>query len=252
MADTDTLFANPIAHRGLHDVKSGLIENCEGAFTAAIDAGFAIECDVQLSSDNQVIVFHDYTLDRLMNTKGEVHRLTVSELKNAAFKDGQDKIQTLQELLEQVAGKVPLIIELKSRWNGDEGLALRVAETIGTYTAPVATMSFDPVLVAATQRWLPYMPNGIVSGHLKNIEYWKFLSRFERYKLTRMLHWRKTRPDFISYNIDDLPSRAVSLMENLMSVPVICWTVRTQEQATKAAEFCEQITFEGFDPRSAP
>lgn len=252
MTDTDTLFANPIAHRGFHNVGNGLIENCEASFAAAIDAGFAIECDVQLSSDNEVVVFHDRTLDRLTTTKGEVHRLTLAELKSSAFKDGMDKIQTLHELLEQVSGKVPLMVELKSRWNDSHGLALRVAETIGTYTGPIATMSFDPVLVAATQNWLPYLPNGIVSGNLKDNDHWKFLSRYDRFKLTRMLHWRKSRPDFISYNIKDLPCQAVSLMENLMSVPVICWTVRTQEQAQKAAKICDQITFEGFDPRSAP
>lgn len=252
MTDTDTLFANPIAHRGLHDVANGLVENCESAFAAAIDSGFAIECDVQLSADNEVVVFHDSTLDRLMTTKGDVHKLSVSELKKAAFKGGKDKIQTLHELLEQVSGKVPLIIELKSRWDGGEGLALRVAETVGSYIDPVATMSFDPVLVAATQRWLPYLPNGIVAEHYKDIDHWKFLSRFERFKLTRMLHWRRSRPDFISYNIEDLPSRSVALMENLMSVPVICWTVRNPEQAAKAEKICDQITFEGFDPRSAP
>lgn len=252
MTDTSTLFANPIAHRGFHNIANGLVENCESSFAAAIEAGFAIECDVQLSSDNEVIVFHDGTLDRLMKEKGLVHQLTVSELKKVRFKDGPDTIQTLQELLEQVSGKVPLIIELKSRWDKGEGLALRVAETIGTYVGPVATMSFDPVLVTATQRWLPYLPNGIVAELYKDIDHWKFLSRFERFKLTRMLHWYRSRPDFISYNLEDLPSRSVSLLENLMSVPVICWTVKTPQQAARAAKICDQITFEGFDPREAP
>lgn len=252
MTDTDSLFAVPIAHRGLHDRSQGRVENCESSFQAAIEAGFAIECDVRLSRDNQVVVFHDDTLGRVTQSKAVVRELSVAELKDIVFKHGPDRIQTLQELLDQVDGKVPLIIELKSRWDKDEGLALRVAETVGSYFGPVATMSFDPVLVSAAQRWLPHLPNGIVSEHYRDIEHWKFLSRFERFRLSKMLHWPWTRPDFISYNIDDLPHPVVSMFENLMSVPVICWTIRTPQQAAKARKICDQITFEGFDPNSAP
>lgn len=252
MTDAASLFTDPIAHRGLHDKAQGRVENCESAFQAAIDAGFAIECDVRLSADNQVVVFHDETLGRLTPNKAIVRDLSVAELKQIPFNDGPDRIQTLQELLEQVSEKVPLIIEMKSHWDGDEGLALRVAETIGTYFGPVATMSFDPDLVKGSQRWLPHVPNGIVSEHYRDTEKWKFLSRMQRFKLAKMLHWPQTKPDFISYKIGDLPNRSVSLFENLMSVPTICWTVRTPEQAAKAAKICDQITFEGFDPRSTP
>lgn len=252
MTDASSLFTEPIAHRGLHDTSLGRVENCESAFQAAIDANFAIECDVRLSSDNHVVVFHDNTLGRLTNNKSKVSDLSVAELKNIPFKDGPDRIQTLQELLEQVSEKVPLIIEMKSRWNNDEGLALRVAETIGTYFGPVATMSFDPVLVKGCQRWLPYVPNGIVSEHYNGADEWNFLSRYQQFILSNLLHWPQSRPDFISYDIKALPNWSVSLFENLMSVPTICWTVRTPEQAAKAAKICDQITFEGFDPRIKP
>lgn len=252
MTDAASLFKDPIAHRGLHDKSQGRVENCESAFQAAIDQGFAIECDVRLSGDNQVVVFHDDTLGRLTQNKATVHDLSTAELKKIPFDDGPDRIQTLHELLEQISEKVPLIIELKSRWDGDDGLALKVAETIGTYFGPVATMSFDPVLVKGSQRWLPYVPNGIVSEHFQNTDEWKFLSRSQRFKLSKMLHWPQTRPDFISYNINDLPNRSVSLFENLMSVPTICWTIRTAEQAARAEKICDQITFEGFDPRLTP
>lgn len=252
MTDAAPLFKNPIAHRGLHDVSQGRVENCESAFQAAIDGGFAIECDVRLSADNQVVVFHDDTLGRLTQSTATVRDLSVAELKQIPFNQGPDRIQTLQELLEQVSESVPLIIELKSQWDGDTGLALRVAETIGTYFGPVATMSFDPALVQEAQRWLPHIPNGIVSEHYKNTAEWQFLTRFQRFKLSNMLHWPKTKPDFISYNINDLPRWTVSLFENLVSVPVICWTVRTPEQAHKAAQICDQITFEGFDPGQTP
>jgi len=250
--DAASLFKDPITHRGLHDKSQGRVENCESSFQAAIDAGFAIECDVRMSEDNQVVVFHDDTLGRLTQNASTVRDLSVAELKKVPFNDGPDRIQTLNELLEQVSEKVPLIIELKSQWDGDLGLALRVAETIGTYFGPVATMSFDPALVKEAQRWLPHVPNGIVAEHYQDTEEWRFLSRFQRFKLSKLLHWPQTKPDFISYNINDLPSWSVSLFENLMSVPTICWTVRTAEQAARAAEICDQITFEGFDPRSTP
>ncbi|MEH6727821.1 MAG: glycerophosphodiester phosphodiesterase family protein, partial [Hyphomicrobiales bacterium] len=177
MFDAASLFKNPIAHRGLHDKSQDRVENCESSFQAAIDAGFAIECDVRMSEDNQVVVFHDDTLGRLTQNASTVRDLSVAELKKVPFNDGPDRIQTLNELLEQVSEKVPLIIELKSQWDGDLGLALRVAETIGTYFGPVATMSFDPALVKEAQRWLPHVPNGIVAEHYQDTEEWRFLSR---------------------------------------------------------------------------
>ncbi|RMF00295.1 MAG: glycerophosphodiester phosphodiesterase, partial [Alphaproteobacteria bacterium] len=104
----------PIAHRGLHDAARGVVENSSTAFAHAIEAGYGIECDVRLCAGGEVVVFHDETLDRLTLSTGPVAAKTPAELKAVAFRQGSDRIQTLGELLEQVCGQVPLVIELKS------------------------------------------------------------------------------------------------------------------------------------------
>ena len=111
----DWLVRRPIAHRGLHDLKNGVVENTATAFACAIKYGYAIECDLQLTSDGEAVVFHDDVLDRLTTGSGPVKAQTTRELRNLAFKSGRDRIQTLGELLDQVSGKAPVIIEIKIR-----------------------------------------------------------------------------------------------------------------------------------------
>src|SRR5262245_33995826 len=134
----DWLVARPIAHRGLHDVKAGVVENCASAFAGAIASNYAIECDLQLSGDGEAIGFHDDMLDRLTGTKGPVAERTVRDLKKVAFNSGKDHIQTFAELLDQVAGKVPLIVEIKTHWDGNLPLVDRAAEVGESYKGPLA------------------------------------------------------------------------------------------------------------------
>jgi glycerophosphoryl diester phosphodiesterase len=140
----DWLTAEPIAHRGFHDASGRRIENTMSAVKAAIARGFSIEVDLQLTGDEQAVVFHDGTLDRLTEATGRVDRMALSALRNVRFRGGDDRIPTFEELLEEIAGRVPLVIELKSRWNGDRRLERQVAETLGEYAGPAAVMSFDP------------------------------------------------------------------------------------------------------------
>ena len=104
------LIARPIAHRGLHDSASGRLENTMAAFTAAVEAGYAIECDLQLSSDGEAMVFHDYTLERLTMAEGPLSGHACAELKAVAFRSSPGTIPTLGELLEGVNGRVPLVM----------------------------------------------------------------------------------------------------------------------------------------------
>ena len=120
MLDLDWLIARPIAHRGLHDAKKHIIENTKSAFAAAIDGHYAIECDLQISRDGEALVFHDETLDRLMVGKGLVCNHAMTELASMKFQSGADHIQSLSELLAQVRGRVPLVPEIKSIWDGND------------------------------------------------------------------------------------------------------------------------------------
>jgi glycerophosphoryl diester phosphodiesterase len=142
------LTTGPIAHRGLHDASRGRIENTLGAAATAIAAGFAIECDVQLSRDGEAVVFHDATLDRLIRASGAVGARTVGELRGLRFKATSEWIPTLPEFLTVVAGKVPLICEIKSQFDGDMRLTDRVAALAAEYAGPLALKSFDPDLIA--------------------------------------------------------------------------------------------------------
>jgi glycerophosphoryl diester phosphodiesterase len=240
----DWLVARPIAHRGLHDIKAGLVENCESAFAAAVAGNYAIECDLQLSGDGEAVVFHDGTLDRLTDAKGPVGERSVSALKKVRFKSGKDRIQTFDELLEQVDAKVPLIVEIKTNWDGNFRLVDRAAEIAEPYKGPLAFMSFDPRSIARLRRMRDAKPAGIVADRTTD-PYYSHLTPGQRLALRQFLHAGETRPDFISYYWQDFPFPPVSRFR-AQGHPVICWTIRSREAASKALRYCDQITFEGF------
>src|SRR3954469_18048816 len=133
MASLGWLTAQPVAHRGLHDAASGVIENTASAFRAAIDNGFAIETDLQISSDGEAMVHHDFALGRLTLGSRLLAAMTAAGLKEVPFKATADRIMTLGELCDFVAGRTPLVIELKSRFDGDRRLAARAAEILKSY-----------------------------------------------------------------------------------------------------------------------
>ncbi len=167
MAAPAWLTARPIAHRGYHDMGpagSGRgIENTLPAAEAAIARNFAIECDLQPTADGAVVVFHDDTLDRLTDLTGPVAAKTLAEVRRARFKDGDAFIPTLENLLDLVDGRVPLVIELKSRFNGDRRLEAAAAAILSAYTGPAVVMSFDPASMAAMRRLAPTLPRGMLA-----------------------------------------------------------------------------------------
>src|SRR3954454_23831647 len=154
MSGLDWLTARPVAHRGLHD---GLttIENTTSAFQNAIDGGYAIETDVQITSDGEAMVHHDFALGRLTLGSRHLAAMTAAGLKEVPFKATADRMMTLAELCDFVAGRVPLLIELKSRFDGDLRLVKRAAEVMESYAGPAALMSFDPVPIAALREIAP-------------------------------------------------------------------------------------------------
>jgi len=146
------LTARPIAHRGLHDAAAGVIENTASAFRAAVTGGYGIECDLQASADGEAMVYHDETLGRLTDGDGRLDRMPAAALKCIAFKATADRMLALGELCDLVAGRATLLLELKSRFDGDQRLARRTATVLAGYRGPVAAMSFDPAPVAAWSR----------------------------------------------------------------------------------------------------
>lgn len=240
----DWLTARPIAHRGLHDARNAVVENTRGAFARAIAENYAIECDLQLAGDGEAVVFHDETLDRLMAATGRVCGHSACELQAMAFKSGPDRIQTLSELLDQVQGRVPLVIELKSLWDGNEALARRAVAAVSNYGGPFCLMSFDPAVIQAVRRLAPDLIRGIVADSFTDEEY-DHLPEAERTRLRELAHLGQTEPDFISYYWRELPFPAVTRFREA-GHPVISWTVRSAADVPAALRVSDQITFEGF------
>ncbi len=251
MADIAWLTARPIAHRGYHDRSSRRIENTLPAAEAAIARNFAIECDVQLTADGRVVVFHDDTLERLSEAEGPVGARTLAELRAIRLHDSDAGIPTLEELLDLVDGRVPLVIELKSQWTGNRQLEKAVAPILATYSGPAAVMSFDPMSMVAMRRLAPALPRGMTADDFAAGPDWSHIPWPERFALRHLLAGAIVWPHFVSFGIKALPANA-PLMLRHVGIPLICWTVRTPQDWEKARLYTDQITFEGFDPDAAP
>jgi len=242
------LTARPIAHRGLHDRTRGIIENMPSAIDAAVAGNFAIEVDLQPSADGEAMVHHDYELGRLTQGTGELLALTADQLRQVGFKHTSDHMMTLGDLCARVAGRVPLVLEIKSRFNGDRRLVTRMAEVLASYTGPVAAMSFDPDQVTAIRDLMPDLPRGIVAERHYTDGEWKQLPPGKIREMTGLRHGFRTQPHFVSYRVDDLPAPAPWIARNIFGCALITWTVRTPEQRARTARYADQMTFEGFIP----
>lgn len=242
----DWLVARPIAHRGLHDFSKGIIENTASAFAAAVARNYAIECDVRLTADGEAVVFHDQELERLTEAEGLVRNVTADELRNMILRRSTDRVQTLGELLEQIGGKVPLIIELKSQWAGSDALVKRALEILRGYSGRHALMCFDPDMVEAVRLQSPKTTRGIVAvGGID--EYYNFLPLERRLELRSFSHVARTQPHFVSFYFGDLPFAPVTELRR-GGCPVISWTIRSPDEAAAALRHSDQVTFEGYLP----
>lgn len=244
------LFARPIAHRGLHDCAAGILENSHAAFAAAIQHGFGIECDLQVSADGEAMVFHDATLDRLTGATGPVKALNAHALAALPLKGAQDGkgMQTLGALLAQVAGAVPLIIEVKSAYDGDQAICARIADLVADYAGPLALKSFDPEKVIALRACGVTQPLGMIGmANYEDADYAR-LTGEAKFALANLLHYAETKPDFLSWHHKDLRHAVPFLCRTGIGLPLMSWTIRDQEAAARAAPFIDQIVFEGFLP----
>ena len=154
-----------------------MIENTASAFSAAVAGGYGMETDLQISADGEAMVHHDDALGRLTEGTGRLADMSTAEIKAVRFKASTDRILTLGELCELVGGRASLVLELKSRFDGDRRLAQRVTDVLATYAGPVAVMSFDPAMIEVV-RWIaPDLTRGIVAErHFAHHEWDRFPS----------------------------------------------------------------------------
>ena len=248
MSRADWIAERPVAHRGLHDVASGVIENTASAFAAAVAGGYAMECDVQISADGEAMVFHDDTLDRLMDASGRVDAFPASQLRSLSMKAGRDRMFALGDLCDLVAGRMPLIVEIKAGWGEDRRLEKRVADILTAYRGPVAMMSFDPRSTATIRAIAPQLPRGVVQESVYDDPDYGFLTPLRKFGLGHLMHLPYSRPDFLAWYVRDLHHGTVKLARNLLKFPMLTWTVRTPADQAKAGLFADQMIFEGFRP----
>jgi glycerophosphoryl diester phosphodiesterase len=246
------LTAQPIAHRGLHNIANGVVENTLAAASAAAARALSIECDVQASADGEAMVFHDETLDRLTLSTGLLSQMSRRQIENIRFRVGSERIPTFHEFLARISGRTPIICEIKSGFDGDMRLADRVAEIAAGYDGPLALKSFDPAIPAHFRRASAPpgppgrpCPLGIVAEASYEGDYWRALSAEQKASCANFLHFQRTSPDFLSFCVDDLPHSTPFLLRALCSMPVMAWTVRTKAQQRLAARWADQMIFEG-------
>ncbi|HST36186.1 MAG TPA: glycerophosphodiester phosphodiesterase family protein [Allosphingosinicella sp.] len=231
------LIARPIAHRGLHG--AGIVENSRAAFEAAIAAGHGIELDVQASADGQAMVFHDYKLERLAGRDALLVAMKAAELQRLRLTGTDETIPTLAEILALIAGRAALLIEVKTPERDVAGLSRSVAEALRGYDGPVGVMSFNPEVGRWFAKHAPGRLRGLVVTESK---------RGWRGWYERPLALRRSRADFLAYDIRDLPSRFATA-QKLKGMPVLTWTVRSLADRARAAEHASQIVYE-TEPRA--
>ncbi|HET9902749.1 MAG TPA: glycerophosphodiester phosphodiesterase family protein [Xanthobacteraceae bacterium] len=248
MTPFDWLVSRPIAHRGLHDAASGVIENTPSAFRAAVAARYSIECDLQVTADGEAIVHHDFALGRLTEGKGVLAQMSADALKRVAFTGTTDRMITLGELCDLVAGRVPLVLEIKSRFEGERRLVDRVATVLSRYQGPVAAMSFDPEQVRMLRERAPALARGIVAERWYRDPEWGERTWLQKQAMAHLLHAFRTAPHFVAYRVGDLPTAATSIARSIFRCPLLAWTVRTAEERARAQRHASQMIFEGFRP----
>ena len=234
---TNWLTDRYIAHRGLWN--ENFPENSLSAFKNAIENNYAIELDVQLLKDGTVIVFHDNNFNRVLEIDKYVSNSTIEEIKKYTFKNSFETIPTLKEVLELVNGQVPLLIEVKNSLKVGE-LEKATWEILKDYKGEFAIQSFNPYSLGWFKEHAPNVLRGQLSSFFKGEK----LSFIKKIFLKKLRLNKVSKPHFISYNAENIPNRYIKKC----GLPIIAWTIRTQDEYMKVVKYVDNIIFEGFTP----
>ena len=225
-----------------------MVENSIAAATAAIAANYAIECDVQMTKDGDAAVFHDDTLDRLTGSHGGLRDRIAREIAAIPYREGGDRIALFADFLAHIGGRVALIVEIKSRCDGDMRLADRIAALIQDYSGPLALQSFDPAVLQHLRTSTLQRPLGLIAQAHDNENESPVMADATRHALADFADDASARPDFLAWNVADLPHAQTTFWRDGLRRPLLVWTVRHRAQAELAARFADQMIFEGFAP----
>ncbi len=227
------ISGQPFAHRGLHG--GTVLENSIAAFEAAIAEGHGIECDVQAAADGTAFVFHDYELDRLTGRSGKLAAIAARDLDAIELNGGNGHIPRLREMLRMVAGRVPVLIEIKSRDRRVGPLCLSVRRALEGYGGPAAIMSFNPLVGDWFNRNAEHVVRGLVVTEDGKRQWHRRIGRHRNLWMAK--------PEFLAYDIRDLPS-PFAAAQRRRGLPIVTWTVRSAEQEKLAAIHADEPIYE--------
>jgi glycerophosphoryl diester phosphodiesterase len=222
------------AHRGLHG--PGIPENSMAAFRAAVAAGAGIECDVRLSGDGQPVVFHDHDLRRLCASALTVEAASAAALTGQKLYETQEQIPLLAELLDMVAGRVPMLVEVKCRGGNAGRITQAIAAQLEEYGGPIGIMSFEPSVGRWLKRHAPHLRRGLVISERASL-------------LDRWRSIRAARPQFLAIDYGAIGRTWVARQRKLRWV--YSWTIRSADQRQTGAVHADALIWEGDGrPRS--
>src|SRR5690625_1202149 len=239
MKDLSFLKEFKYTHRGLHDNLNGIPENSVKAFKKAISNGYAIELDIRITKDLKWVCFHDKNLFRMTNEDININKIIYNELKNIKLTNSNESIPLLSDVLNLVNGIVPLLIEIKpvniKHLNS-------LMDILNNYEGKYALFSFSPLVVNYLKRKHPNVIRGQISSFFDDEKYPKFIKWF--YK--SMIFNKINKPDFISYNINNLPNKYVDKFKKNKNVITLGYTAKNKEQYKFDISYLDNVVFEGF------
>lgn len=233
------------AHRGLHHNKKGVPENSLKAFRDAVEKGYGIELDVQITKDRVPVVFHDYNLHRICGVDKKISDLNSEELKQYRLLNTEERIPTFREALDCVDGKVPLIIELKIPWDPKDTCKAAEKE-LANYKGLYCIESFNPLGLGWYKKHHPEIIRGQLSTDFvkEQIEG----SRVQHFILKNLLFNFYTKPDFIAYQHKYKKGLSFTICRKIYKAWSIAWTVKSKSEMDECKGYFDQIIFEGFKP----
>jgi glycerophosphoryl diester phosphodiesterase len=243
-------FLRPIAHRGLHDLARGCVENTAAAFEAAIVSGYGIECDLRPARGGLPVVFHDAGIERLIGGERLISQMDRSEVQSLRTRAGGHGVLLFDDLLALVAGKVPLMVEIKSEWDPpDIPFLSEIAQRAIDYGGDMVFTSFDPDVMTVMRKLATEIPRGIVSGGYKDEHgetWWRDRIDDERaFALSNLLESGPAAPSFFAYHVKSLPTPVTRYVREVANLPVFAWTVRSRDELALAGVHADAPIFEG-------
>lgn len=243
--DVTPLFGQLYAHRGLHNNASHAPENSMAAFAKAVECGYGIELDVQLTKDQIPVVFHDFTLQRVCNQPGKVYDYTYEELQKFTLFESEERIPKFSDFLKLVDGRVPLIIEYKIEW-ADPKVCELVDEMLKVYKGAYCVESFNPCALLWYRKHRPEVIRGQLSTNYAKDGAQKGKPLY--FALRHLLFNFATKPDFIAYDHRFMNNLSFRLATRLWGALPVAWTIKSEADLAKARGAYRLFIFDSFVP----